>query len=66
MLALTRRKDEAIVIYTPTGETIEIGIADVGGGKVRIGVEAPPDFQIIRKELIGVTRRNRHAVDQAD
>lgn len=66
MLALTRRKDEAIIITTPTGEVIEIGIADVGGGKVRIGIEAPTDFSIYRKELVNVPRRDRHAARSAD
>ena len=47
MLILTRKKDESIII---DGE-IEIKIIEIEEGKVKIGIDAPKDIDIIRKEL---------------
>ena len=47
MLALSRKKDESIMI----GDHIEIKILEVSGDKVRIGIEAPRDISIHRKEI---------------
>ncbi len=48
MLVLTRRKGESIVI---TGG-ISITIIDVSGEKVRVGVEAPPEIEGHREEVL--------------
>ena len=47
MLVLTRRASETIVI----GE-ITLTIVRVIGEKVRVGIEAPKDVNIVRGELI--------------
>jgi carbon storage regulator len=47
MLALTRKKDESIVI----GNDIEITIVEVGKNEVKIGIKAPKSIPIYRKEL---------------
>ena len=47
MLALTRKKGEAFMIYT----NIEITILEVRGDQVKIGIEAPKDVPIYRKEV---------------
>lgn len=47
MLALTRKKDEAIII----NDNIEIKILDVVGDKVKIGISAPREIDIYRKEI---------------
>ncbi len=47
MLILSRKKDESIII---NGD-IEIKILEIEDGKVRIGIEAPKDVDIFRKEL---------------
>ena len=47
MLALTRRKDESIII----GDDIEIKILEISGDKVRIGIEAPREIAIHRQEV---------------
>ena len=51
MLVLTRRRDEAIVIHNRFGKEIRLTVIDVRGGKVRLGIEAPRDVRIARKEL---------------
>lgn len=47
MLVLTRRSEESIVI----GGNIVITILSVEGEKVKLGIDAPRDVQILRQEL---------------
>ncbi|PLR78242.1 carbon storage regulator [Bacillus sp. V3-13] len=48
MLVLTRRKNESLLI----GENIEIKILEIDGDQVKIGIQAPKEIEIIRKEII--------------
>jgi carbon storage regulator len=47
MLVLTRRENESIIIR----EDIEVRIAHIQGNKVRVGIIAPKDVPVYRKEL---------------
>ena len=47
MLVLSRKKGESIVI----GDNIEISIIDIQGDTIRLGINAPREVQIYRKEL---------------
>jgi len=47
MLVLTRRVGESIRV----GDQIVITLVQMAPGKVRIGIEAPPDLLILREEL---------------
>lgn len=47
MLILSRKKDESIII----DGNIEIKIIEIEDGKVKIGIEAPKNIEILRKEL---------------
>ncbi len=47
MLVLARRKEESIVI----GDNIIVTILGVEGEKVKIGIEAPDEVRIWRKEI---------------
>lgn len=59
MLALTRRKNEAIII---NGD-IEIRILDIQDGKVKLGITAPKDVTIHREEVyLEIERDNTEAV----
>lgn len=51
MLVLTRRRDEAIVIRNRFGTEIRLLVVDVKGNKVRLGIEAPADVNIVREEV---------------
>lgn len=50
MLVLTRYKDESIVITTVEGCT-EVTIMEVHGGKIRLGIVAPKNVSVHRKEV---------------
>ena len=47
MLALTRKKGEAIMI----NNNVEITVLEVRGDQVKIGISAPKDVSIYRKEV---------------
>ena len=47
MLILSRKKDESIII----DGNIEIKIVEIEDGKVKIGIDAPRNIDIMRKEL---------------
>lgn len=47
MLVLTRKANQSIMI----GDNIEVSILSVVGEKVRLGIEAPRDVPVFRKEV---------------
>lgn len=47
MLALTRKKGESIVI----NNNIEISVLEIRGDQIKIGISAPKDVPIYRKEV---------------
>ena len=47
MLVLSRKRNEAIVI----GKDITIVVIDIRGDKVRLGIEAPKEVPVHRKEV---------------
>lgn len=47
MLALSRKKDEAIVV----NNNIEITILEIKGDQIKIGITAPKSVPIYRKEV---------------
>jgi carbon storage regulator len=58
MLVLSRQRDETIII----GDDIEITVVDIRGDKVRLGVSAPKEISVHRKEVYDAIRReNREA-----
>ena len=47
MLVLTRKSNQSIMI----GDEIEISVLSIMGEKVRIGIQAPRDIPVFRKEV---------------
>ncbi|TKI58583.1 carbon storage regulator CsrA [Brevibacillus antibioticus] len=47
MLVLSRKKNESIML----GDAIEIKIISVEGDQVRLGIEAPRNLDVYRKEI---------------
>lgn len=58
MLVLSRQRDETIMI----GDDIEVTVVDIRGDKVRLGINAPKEISVHRKEVYDAIRReNREA-----
>jgi len=53
MLVLTRRKDESIVI----GDDIVVTIVEIRGDKVRLGIKAPKEVPVHRREIHDAIRQ---------
>lgn len=62
MLIISRRVGESLVI----DDNIEVFILDAQKDKIRIGIEAPKNIKILRKELVETEKSNREAVESAD
>ena len=60
MLILTRKKNESIII----DGNIEVKIIELEDGRVKIGIEAPKEIEILRKELYEkIQEENKAAVN---
>ena len=47
MLVLTRKPNQSIMI----GDDVEVSVLSVMGEKVRIGIQAPQEIPVFRKEI---------------
>jgi carbon storage regulator len=54
MLVLSRKKNESIVI----NDDITIVVVEIRGDKVRLGVEAPKEVPVHRREVFDAIHRN--------
>ena len=54
MLVLTRRKNESIVI----GDNIVVMVVGIQGDKVRLGIQAPKDVAVNRREVYDAIKRS--------
>ena len=69
MLVLTRKSNQSIMI----GDDIEVSVLAIMGEKVRIGIQAPRDIPVFRKEVyleiqqeqVSDTKGAREEVDAA-
>ena len=52
MLALSRKKNEALVI----NNNVEVTILDIKGDQVKLGITAPREIPVYRKEVYLQTR----------
>ena len=55
MLVLSRQIDESIMI----GDDVEITIVDVRGDKVRLGITAPREIPVHRREVYEAIQREK-------
>jgi carbon storage regulator len=72
MLVLTRKSNQSIMI----GDDIEVSVLSIMGEKVRIGIQAPRDIPVFRKEVyleiqeerggVGVSAGARRSEDAAN
>ncbi len=61
MLVLTRKVEESIVI----GEDIEVKVLAVSGKSVKLGIIAPKELSVYRKELYEVIKKENIAASKA-
>tara|TARA_Y100000310_G_C20701199_1_gene830046 strand:- start:8727 stop:8906 length:180 start_codon:yes stop_codon:yes gene_type:complete len=54
MLVLSRQKDQIIKI----GDDIEVSVVDIRGDKVRLGINAPNEVPVHRKEVYDAIQRS--------
>ena len=60
MLVLSRQRDESIII----GDNVVITVVDVRGDKVRLGIDAPVEIPVHRREVYeAIQRENRRATE---
>ena len=57
MLVLSRKKNESIVI----NDNINIVVVEIRGDKVRLGVEAPKEIPVHRREVYEAIMRDRES-----
>jgi carbon storage regulator len=57
MLVIRRRPGEAFRI----GDDVQIEILEIGGGQVKLGISAPKDLLILRREVYVTGRQNEAA-----
>lgn len=58
MLVLRRKVGESLIV----GDDIELVVLGVEGDRVKLGIQAPKDVEIVRKELLdAVTEENKRA-----
>ena len=59
MLALTRKKGEALVI----NNNIEITVLEIRGDQIKLGITAPKDVPAYRKEVyLQIQKENQEAI----
>ncbi len=60
MLALSRKKNEAIII----NNNVEVTVLEVKGDQVKIGITAPKEVPVYRKEVyVQIQEANKEAVN---
>lgn len=60
MLVLSRKKNESIVI----NDNITIVVVEIRGDKVRLGVEAPKEVPVHRREVYEAIKRSSDSISE--
>ena len=60
MLVLSRKKNESVVI----NDNIAIVVVEIRGDKVRLGIEAPKDVPVHRKEIYDAIHSDKSRNDE--
>lgn len=61
MLVLSRKKNESIVI----NDDITVVVVEIRGDKVRLGVEAPKEVPVHRREVFDAIHRSESVAEDA-
>lgn len=60
MLVLSRQRDESVMI----GDDVEIIVVDVRGDKVRLGITAPKNVPVHRREIYDAIQQEKEGKKQ--
>lgn len=60
MLVLSRKKEESIVI----GSNVVVKVLEIRDSKVKLGIEAPSDMSVHRKEVWLAIQREKEGKDK--
>ncbi len=60
MLVLSRHRDESIMI----GDNVVVTIVDIRGDKVRLGIDAPTEIPVHRREVYEAIRKENLRASQ--
>ena len=60
MLVLSRKRDESIII----GDNVVVTVVDIRGDKVRLGIEAPKEVPVHRREVYDAIQRENQRAGQ--
>ncbi len=61
MLILSRKVDERIMI----GDQVEISVVDIKGDQVKLGISAPTNIKVYRREVYEAIQRENLAAAQS-
>jgi carbon storage regulator len=61
MLVLSRKPGESVII----DDRIVVTVVQIGGGRIRLGIEAPREVPILRSEVYEADRRKEQALRDA-
>lgn len=59
MLVLSRKKNESIVMGHPDGSLAEITVIEIRGDKVRLGIQAPREWNVHRREICDAIQKEQ-------
>lgn len=62
MLVLSRQRDESIII----GDNVVVTVVDIRGDKVRLGIQAPHEIPVHRREVYEAIQRENLQAAQLD
>lgn len=62
MLVLSRQRDESIMI----GDNVVVTVVDIRGDKVRLGIQAPQEIPVHRREVYEAIQRENLQASQLD
>jgi carbon storage regulator len=62
MLVLSRQRDESIII----GDNVVVTVVDIRGDKVRLGIQAPQEIPVHRREVYEAIQRENLQAAQLD
>ena len=62
MLVLSRQRDESIMI----GDDVVVTVVDVRGDKVRLGIDAPRQVPVHRREVYDAIRRENQQASRLE